>query len=282
MASRQENEQVVREFQTEFDSVKDFQFFFNYVSTSFDHTASFSAVTFKAEPYITSAEARLAVKLNQLFEAKDPEPQHLEHLKFIKHCQQHIWPPNPNQVKYEKDVMIEICTEILKPLCGADELILESKYGSVFSKMKRDVTGLKSADIGLGTVKTWHGTPDTRVRGSHLVYRRVENEESGESDAESTASDGATSTIEAKRRFSSSNLPQMIATCIVSSFTEKGLHPDLPAVVPTILIDPHQFQVCLYDCQTDVLLISEPMELATSGCLSCEGMLILWLVINHR
>ena len=176
--------------------------------------------------------------------------------------------------------MIEICTEVLKPLCRAEELILGKKYESVLSTAKTDVTGLKVADIGLGTVKTWYGTPDARVRGSHLVFQKVENGESEGSDAES--SDGATTPLEAKRRISQSNWPQMIATCVVSSFTENGLHPDLPAVIPTILIDAQQFQVCLYDCQRDVLLISQPVELATSDHLSQRGMFVLWLVINHR
>ena len=40
------------------------------------------------------------------------------------------------------------------------------------------------------------------------------------------------------------------------------LHPDLLAVIPTILIDVEQFQVCLYDCQRDVLLISGPVDIA--------------------
>ena len=127
---------------------------------------------------------------------------------------------------------------------------------------------------------TWHGTPDVRVRGAPFVLQR--KEESEESDTESITSDGATTTFEAKKNFLPSNLPQTISTCVVSSSTEKRLHPDLPAIVPTILIDEHQFQVCLYDCENDVLLISEPVELAKKGGLSSSGMAILWLVINHR
>ena len=147
--------------------------FFNFVSTPFDHTASFSAMTFKVVPYCDLAEVLLSVKLNQLFAPKDPEEQHFEHLKLINDCQDHhIWPPNPNSFKYKKNVMIEICTEVLKPLCRAEELIFE-KSMSVLSTAKTDVTGLKVADIGLGTVKTWHGTPDARVRGSHLVFQKV-------------------------------------------------------------------------------------------------------------
>lgn len=80
---------------------------------------------------------------------------------------------------------------------------------------------------------------------------KTEESEGRNSDTESNASDGATATIEAKKRFSSSNLQQVISMCVFSSFTEKFLHPELPAVVPTILIDEKQFRVCLYDCELD-------------------------------
>ena len=88
--------------------------------------------------------------------------------------------------------------EVVTPLCRAEELILE-KSMSVLSTAKTDVTGLKVADIGLGTVKIWHGTPDARVRGSHLVFQKVENGESEGSDAE--LSDGATTPLEANKNF---------------------------------------------------------------------------------
>ena len=48
------------------------------------------------------------------------------------------------------------------------------------------------------------------------------------------------------------------------------------------LMDEKQFQVCLYDCEMDVLLVSDPVELATKGGLSGSGMTVLWLVLNHR
>ena len=101
------------------------------------------------------------------------------------------------------------------------------------------------------------------------------------SDEESVASDGVTRN---KILYTVATLPQVITTCVVSSFTESTLHPDKQALVPTILIDQNQFRVCLYDCETDVdvLLISEPKLLATRGELSRSGMAFLWLVINHR
>ena len=53
------------------------------------------------------------------------------------------------------------------------------------------------------------------------------------------------------------NLPQAVGTCVVASFTAKGPHTGHRALVPTVLIDEKQFRVCLYDCNKDVLLISQ-------------------------
>ena len=95
----------------------------------------------------------------------------------------------------------------------------------------------------------------------------------------SSGTDGATSTVEVKLKFSTENLGQVVATCVVSSFTETKLHPDKQALVPTILIDLNKFRVCLYDFR---LLISTPKLLSTKNILSRSAMLFLWLTINHR
>ena len=219
--------------------------------------------------------AKLALSLGHLF-GKELQEQHTDQLKFLKNCRQYAWPPP--LLKSESEVLLSICARILKPLCRTEEIILEKRYRSKL----RCCPGLKVADIGLGSAETWHGTPDARVRGSPFVLRKTEESEDRDSDTESSASDGATTTIEAKRKFLPSNLPQVISTCVVSSFTEKCLHPELPAVVPTLLMDEKRFQVCLYDCEMDVLLVSDPVELATKGGLSGSGMTILWLVLNHR
>ena len=75
----------------------------------------------------------------------------------------------------------------------------------------------------------------------------------------------STTTVEAKVMTKDANLHQAVGTCVVSSFTETSLHPDLKALVPTILIDEKQFRVCLYDSEKDILLISKSKCLATKG-----------------
>lgn len=122
-----------------------------------------------------------------------------------------------------------------------------------------------------------------RVRGVEVVCRRETEErvvvDEDPSDDESLASsDGATTTIDLR----DANLQQAVGTCVISSFTEKSLHPNKQAMVPTILIDEAQFRVCFYDCEKDVLLVSESKSLATKGGLSKSGIALLWIVINYR
>ena len=140
-----------------------------------------------------------------------------------------------------------------------------------------------------------------RVRGNAVIGRKVshlrfaedsdedtdENELDSEGEsacADSSETDGATSTVEGKIKFTEEDPGQVVATCVVASFTEQKLHPNLQTLVPTILIDVNRCCVCLYDCRLDVLLISAPKAVAkaTKDGLSRSAMLFLWLTINHR
>ena len=182
------------------------------------------------------------------------------------------------------------------PLCN--EVILESRYTTRISQIPE----LQVSDIGLGSLHTWHGTPDARIRGIEVVWLEdsgetfttveevvSEDEESVQSDGaveevvseeeESVQSDGASTMVEGKVLSTEANLPQAVGTCVVASFTAKARHPEQKALVPTVLIDEKQFRVCLYDCEKDILLISTSKLLATKGGLSRSGMALLWLVM---
>ena len=111
----------------------------------------------------------------------------------------------------------------------------------------------------IGSVETWHGSPNTRVRGAETVYRR-ETEEMYQvseitSDIRSDYNESCDDSI----------LYQAFGTCVVASFTEKLLHPDMSALVPTIIINDQQFRVCLYDCEKDVLLLSDVIDIYMWG-----------------
>ena len=178
--------------------------------------------------------------------------------------------------------MVTLCREIFVPLCR--EVLLESRYTTRISQIPK----LQVGDLGLGSVDTWHGTPDARLRGMEVVWRKDSEEISAlveeiVSDNEgSVQSDGTSTAVEGKVLSKEANLPQAVGTCVVASFTAKTRHPEHKALVPTVLIDEKQFRVCLYDCDKDVLLISTSKLLATKGELSRSGMALLWLVINHR
>ena len=119
---------------------------------------------------------------------------------------------------------------------------------------------LKAEHIGMGSKDTWHGTPDAHVRGCSIVYNPgVDDDRLSVSSSES---DGTTTPLEAKRKIKFwDNVDQLVATCVMSSFTEHSLHPHKNTLVPTIIMDPTIIQVCLYDCENDILLVSEPKGL---------------------
>ena len=105
------------------------------------------------------------------------------------------------------------------------------------------------------------------------------SESEDEEDKSSVSSDGMATNFEGKIKFRASNLPQVVATCVVSSFTESSRHPDKSSLIPTVLIDRLSYLVCLYDCESDVLLISNKKSLCTKGHLSRSGIALLWVLL---
>jgi len=214
-------------------------------------------------------------------------------IKFIRNCKQYCWPPWSSEPKTKHGCLVEISRRLFVPLCCKSEsVMLDKTYGN---RLKPCDAGIKSTSIGIGSFATWHGSPDARIRGTEVV---CVTEDETDSDVEETKvenaeleenydSDGSyetTTTVEAKKQFKQSDLPQLVATCVTSSFTENKLHVDLPSAVPTILIDPTGFRVCFYDCKRDLLLISERKSIKASkqDRMSRSAVLFLWLTINHR
>ena len=224
-------------------------------------------------------------------------------IRFLHGCRSKPWPLHPERKNQsEASVFTDIVSHILAHLCTG--IKLEAKYRHICSGSKTVDYG----DLGMGTHRTWHGTPDGRVRGEvNLIAGGDIDEEDvpddssdsdvpddssdsdagsfssdGKSDAGSCSSDGKTTTIEAKRSSKVVHLSQVVATCVVAAFVEKNVHPTKSAMVPTILIDEHCCRVCLYDCNKDILLISGRKSLSTNGHLSQSAMVFLWAVLNHR
>ena len=87
--------------------------------------------------------------------------------------------------------------------------------------------------------------------------------------------------VEGKMTIEARNFDQLITTTIISSFVHHNRFGQSNPMTPSILIDNNDFIVCLYNCKTDVLLISDMISYANRGRLSTSGLLALWLVIHH-
>ena len=97
--------------------------------------------------------------------------------------------------------------------------------------------------------------------GEELEYQ------SEDKDDESSASEGGTSesehttvNVEEKVKVRISNLPQVVAICVVSSFTENANHPDMLALIPTILIDKASLEFVCMTAERIVLLIYKQIK----------------------
>lgn len=273
------------------ERVRDEMHFVMYkVTSGFCATGAFSNVSFDLAAHVEKG-GKIAMQFDTLFnvDAAVPVPEMVD---FIGTSRKRPWPPwcPPDGSTYkpsEQEVMVALACEILAPLC--QEVLMERRahrsLAAFLSKSQNPPSHVTCAHLGMGSLSTWHGTPDLRVRsaGVECVCLDVEEDEAccADSDDEARASDGQTTTFEGKTTFNSANLQQAIATCVVSSFTERNCHPDKLPIVPTLFIDQRFVRVILYDCEKD-LLMSPSKNLCSKGTVSQTAMALLWVVLNHR
>ena len=271
-------------------------FFICKVSTDFCDVSSFSRCEFRLTRHKEAGNAdadapSIVIRFEDLFKV-DPKPEDVDDaVKFIHRCKQKEWPCDhllncvhkmPDFKESEKSILIDVCSDILVPLCN--EVILERKYREDLAKMPQHPSTLTYGNIGLGTCNTWHGTPDIRVRAGEVnfLYGGKGEGDAGNESGSDAESDGMTTPIEGKIFCREAWLPQVVAMTVVASFTEHNLHPNSSAMVPSILISKHHFRVCLYHCEKDILLLSSEVSFSTKEHLSQSAMALLWAVLNHR
>ena len=90
--------------------------------------------------------------------------------------------------------------------------------------------------MGIGSRYTWHGSPDARVHGeqgdvnvvfSHFLVENLFDEDNDEG-SDLASNDGTSTDIECKNNVVlNSDMSQVVATCVVSSFTQKCRHNSL-------------------------------------------------------
>ena len=284
--------------------MEDIPFYLYEVTQTFNPASTFSNVDIHMAPYKSGIEgAYPVVRTRGLFnlDRLEKTAENGDAIEFIRNCKQKPWPPWSVQPQTEHASLMEISRRLFVPLCKANCVTLEKTY---HSSLTPDDELIKFQALGMGSFKTWHGSPDAWLRGTEVVYNsvtggetdtEVEENSQEEQNYDSDSSSGMTTTVEAKRDFGNSdrteeeqnydsdsscgttttveakihfkkkNLSQLVATCVVSSFIENKLHRNLPSAVPSILIDPTGFRVCFYDCQNDLLLISGKKSLQSQG-----------------
>ena len=101
-----------------------------------------------------------------------------------------------------------------------------------------------------------------------------------------TSSDGDSIVVEVETTFKQQDISQLIVLGIISSFTEHKLHPTLNSMVPSLLINSSTIVVCLYDCTSDILLLTEQVQFVdldeTPPKMNLPAIWLLWLMIHHR
>ncbi len=180
----------------------------------------------------------------------------------------------------EKNVLRHLVSNLLQHV--ATTVILERRChnGWVESKFKGS-NKVICGYLGMGNNEsTWYGTVDGILRGhtpdssTALIAREDANEDEVESN-------GASMVMEIKPEVK--HRSQAIGSVVLSSFVEHNLHKDLNPLVPALLINCHTIQIHMYDCESDILLMSNEFTFrSVDDKVNKESILLLWLFINHR
>ncbi len=179
----------------------------------------------------------------------------------------------------EKFFFFKYATEVLVPLCS-DVMLNSREYKSVVTELGAS-PNMSVGNLGLGTKKIWHGSPDCSLRAAKSVTMlslpRIHTDEDTDGDATMT---------DAKLKIVKKHYQQLVRMNVVASFTEKNRHTDLTSTLPSMLIDRENILFSIYSCDTDELYISPIWNISTYSdgnyeLLKC-GALLLWLLVNHR
>ncbi len=163
-------------------------------------------------------------------------------------------------------------------------LVSKITFNKDYTKLVKDKKSMKVDDLGIGDATIWHGIPDARIHGFERYSEILVIAEESQTD-ELPGGESQGDSIEAKTHVTTRQLPQLVATAIVSSFTERNAHLDLNPAVPSILLSEDHAYTCIYiyDCIKDLLFISTLLTfLNVDGTVNTDGAFVLWLAINHR
>lgn len=215
-------------------------------------------------------------------------------IKYLDRSKHARWGPECNG-PLEKDIFYYVLKNLLHPLSSG--IKTSSMYYTYFLQESSDIfSSVTEGGLKLGPKSGWHGLVDAMCYGDIPVQamrkNKLESKKNGnrplewlhDSTSQATATEG-------KIDISNDNLSQLIATSVVSSFTEYSMsEPKGNPMVPSIMVDGKSFLVCLYDCVKDLLLLSEKIPLIPvdlSGVvmatrLDSAALCTLFAILNHR
>ena len=292
---------------------------YNYVSTEaefqlmrFQHftvqSSSFSDMnqtSFALQPIAVRGECR-HIPFLDLFDGTKVQEQ-LYSTRLVEFFQTHdaaLQKELKTNLDSKEKTLGKILGEFLfKPLVGEYRLARQ-EYG--------EEEDSKTCYLGMGHHSSWHGWPDMvagetpPAAGNNPVLlattdkaeeESTESEPESESEADSrdveqsqegqqtTGSSPSDKTVvEVKRRGLTRVLNQLVAQTVVFSYTMGNRHPDLNPMVPGIAINAQEYKIVLFDHVNDLLLITEatPYKKFKSSDMDDAGILLLWVVLNHR
>ena len=219
----------------------------------FCSSGTFSSVSLPVTPYGNDRHY-LCVYLHQIFEENEVHRLNMSRLDAsLEYTEQN----NALQVNNEDAVSEKLLKELFVPL-----------FGTVLSSRCYVIPGVKCCPLGIGSTKTWHGTPDLRVDSVNVTVTKGAGDE----------------TEDGNQEFEKECLNQLLATNIVSSFIHHSTSDKNVPMTPSILIDGTKFQVSFYDCVNDVLLLSYPVTLEKENgeLFSKESLILLFLVVHYE
>ena len=247
--------------------------YFQRVTALFDPQMAFS----KCELHLTSKFSgfKRFLRLSTIFDAKKSMTLYARDGENIKKALSTVLKIEPNETEARCVVAI---TELLAPLCR--EVLLGNYYGE-----ESFTPPISASAIGLGSLTTWHGCPDLRLRagspGPELNIILPNNSPEDEESEEESDGDGVNVEIKKKvHRLFRSVMSQAVATAVVASFINNNKHET--SITPLIVMCKKFMHLCLYDCISDVLLVCEEVALSVDGVVSESGLALIWLMLHCR
>ena len=183
--------------------------------------------------------------------------------------------------KKEKDTFFAVTKHVLSKLCNSIKLSHDS-YQTIIEK-DDSLQNVSVGRLGMGTRATWHGYPDARVRAFTSDTNLLKMNDNPEKSPLSTMGDSCV--LEGKISRERFNVNQLIATTVVSSFIEHNLHTHLNPLTPVIMLGAPKGQICLYDSENDILLLSDVFDWITNEdnpVIVNAGLMLIWMTIHHR